>query len=174
MSFVPTSAPEPRGLKGLLEVEHLSAGYGLLTVLHDIHLVVHEQEIVTLIGANGAGKSTLMATLMGVLPSSRGSIRYAGEEIAMERTDRIVRAGLALVPERRQLFAEMSVEENLLLGAHAVQACTARERLAQQYQPLYTARRAPPSTCRHVERRRAADGGDRACVDGEPTPAIAG
>jgi branched-chain amino acid transport system ATP-binding protein len=101
-----------------LELEHVSSGYGRSPVLHDVSLHVGEGEIVALIGANGAGKSTLLNTVMGLVATSAGSIRFDGRAIGQLPTPAIVRAGIAQVPERRQLFGSMSVEENLLMGAY--------------------------------------------------------
>ncbi len=102
----------------LLAVRGLAAGYGETLVLHEIDLDVNAGELVALIGANGAGKSTLLATLSGLLASSSGSVRLDGQELAQARPERIVRAGLIHVPQGRRLFAGLSVERNLRLGAY--------------------------------------------------------
>ena len=99
----------------LLEVKDLHAGYGKAEVLHGITLPVHAGQVVTVIGPNGAGKSTLLGALMGLLPL-RGSVRFAGQDIARLTLEERVMTGLALVPERRELFGTMSVEDNLVLG----------------------------------------------------------
>jgi branched-chain amino acid transport system ATP-binding protein len=99
----------------LLEVKDLHAGYGKAEVLHGITLPVHAGQVVTVIGPNGAGKSTLLGALMGLLPL-RGTVRFAGQDIARLTLEERVMAGLALVPERRELFGTMSVEDNLVLG----------------------------------------------------------
>jgi branched-chain amino acid transport system ATP-binding protein len=103
----------------VLRLEGVSSGYGHSPVLHEVSLEVRAGEIVALIGANGAGKSTLLNTVMGLVRASRGAITFEGREINGLRTADIVRAGLAQVPERRQLFGTMSVEENLRMGAYA-------------------------------------------------------
>ena len=103
----------------MLRLERVSSGYGRTRVLHEISLEVREKEIVALIGANGAGKSTLLNTVMGLVPLSGGTVRFEGREIQGLATPAIVRAGLAQVPERRQLFGTMTVEENLRMGAYA-------------------------------------------------------
>jgi branched-chain amino acid transport system ATP-binding protein len=103
----------------LLELNRVSSGYGRSPVLHDVSLTVAAGEIVALIGANGAGKSTLLNTVMGLVATSSGDIRFDGRAITRMPTPAIVRAGIAQVPERRQLFGTMSVEENLLMGAYA-------------------------------------------------------
>ncbi|MGH6979904.1 MAG: ABC transporter ATP-binding protein, partial [Stellaceae bacterium] len=107
-------------MTALLELDGVASGYGRTKVLHGVSLTVGAGEIVALIGANGAGKSTLLNTVMGLLPVSAGDIRFDGKSIARLPTPAIVRAGLGQVPERRQLFGTMSVEENLRMGAYAV------------------------------------------------------
>src|ERR1700722_12397965 len=102
----------------LLELDRVSSGYGRSPVLHKVSLAVGVGEIVALIGANGAGKSTLLNTVMGLVATSSGGIRFDGRSIVHLPTPAIVRAGIAQVPERRQLFGSMSVEENLLMGAY--------------------------------------------------------
>jgi len=103
----------------LLRVDGLSARYGKVAALGATSLSVTAGSIVTVIGANGAGKSTLLNAIMGALPSSGravGSVRYAGEDVSAWPVERRVGAGMSLVPEKRELFATMSVEDNLLLG----------------------------------------------------------
>jgi len=100
----------------LLEVSDLHAGYGAAEVLRGIGLAAPQGSVVTVIGPNGAGKSTLLAALMGVLPITRGLVRFDGEDLARLTLEERVMAGLALVPEKRELFGTMSVEDNLLLG----------------------------------------------------------
>ncbi|MGB5206713.1 MAG: ABC transporter ATP-binding protein [Azonexus sp.] len=101
----------------ILEVNRLSVSYGKVEALHDISLTIRRGEIVTVIGPNGAGKTTLLAALMGLLPAA-GNIVYMGHAQGHEReVEYLVRHGMTLVPEKRELFAEMSVEDNLLLGA---------------------------------------------------------
>jgi branched-chain amino acid transport system ATP-binding protein len=102
----------------LLELDRVSSGYRRTAVLHDVSLHVRPGEIVALIGANGAGKSTLLNTVMGLVATASGAMRFDGRDITRLPTPAIVRAGIAQVPERRQLFGAMSVEENLLMGAY--------------------------------------------------------
>lgn len=99
----------------LLELQDFSVSYGAVEAVHGIALRVDEGEIVTVIGPNGAGKTTLLCAAMGLLPST-GSLTLAGERIARPSVEAMVARGVALVPERRELFGEMSVEDNLLLG----------------------------------------------------------
>jgi branched-chain amino acid transport system ATP-binding protein len=100
----------------LLEVRDLCVSYGKVEVVHQAALRVEQGRIVTVIGPNGAGKTTLLAALMGML-AARGSVSYAGEEVTRVEPERRVGQGLCLVPERRELFAAMTVEDNLVLGA---------------------------------------------------------
>ena len=101
----------------LLEVEDLHAGYGKAEVLSGLKLRAEAGQVVTVIGPNGAGKSTLLNALMGVLPA-RGRVRHDGEDIAALTLEERVMRGIALVPEKRELFATMPVEDNLLLGGY--------------------------------------------------------
>jgi len=101
----------------ILEVKHLTVAYGKVEALQDISLTIRRGEIVTVIGPNGAGKTTLLLALMGLLPAT-GDIVYMGQAQGRERqVEQLVRHGMTLVPEKRELFAEMSVEDNLILGA---------------------------------------------------------
>jgi branched-chain amino acid transport system ATP-binding protein len=102
----------------MLEIESLSSGYGGPPVLQQVSLRVGEGEIVAVVGANGAGKTTLLNTVAGLLRPVKGTIRLDGEDITGRAAERIVRAGLSLVPEGRQIIAPLSVEENLLVGAY--------------------------------------------------------
>ncbi|MBE0622305.1 MAG: ABC transporter ATP-binding protein [Burkholderiales bacterium] len=100
----------------LLDVRDLCVTYGKVEAVHRVALSVKEGSIVTVIGPNGAGKTTLLAALMGML-HARGSVSYAGKEITRVEPEQRVSRGLCLVPERRELFATMTVEDNLVLGA---------------------------------------------------------
>jgi branched-chain amino acid transport system ATP-binding protein len=100
----------------LLEISGLTSGYGDIQILHGVSLSVGEREIVSLVGANGAGKTTLLRAISGVLPA-KGSIRFEGESVSGLPAHAIVARGIAHVPEGRQLFADLSVVENLKLGA---------------------------------------------------------
>ena len=100
----------------LLEVRSLSVAYGKVEAVHGVSLTVDAGRIVTVIGPNGAGKTTLLGAIMGLLPS-RGEITYAGARLARMAVEQRVGQGLCLVPERRELFAAMSVADNLELGA---------------------------------------------------------
>ncbi|MDR5814888.1 ABC transporter ATP-binding protein [Caballeronia sp. LZ043] len=105
----------------ILQVDGLSVRYGKVEALHDGKLTVGAGQIVSVIGPNGAGKSTLLNAIMGALPSSghaKGSVRYLGEEVSALAIERRVSRGMCLVPEKRELFATMAVEDNLILGAY--------------------------------------------------------
>jgi branched-chain amino acid transport system ATP-binding protein len=105
--------------KPLMTVRALSAGYGAATVVRRADLQIAAGELVAVLGANGAGKTTLMRALSGLLRPIEGEVRFLGERIDHFPGDRIARAGLVLVPEGRQVFPELSVTDNLLLGAYA-------------------------------------------------------
>jgi len=103
----------------ILDVRGLSARYGKVGALSEATLTVAPGSIVTVIGANGAGKSTMLNAMMGALPGTghaSGAVRYAGTDVSGWTVERRVAAGMSLVPERRELFGSMSVEDNLLLG----------------------------------------------------------
>ena len=104
----------------VLELKNVSTFYGPVQALRDVSLNVEEGEIVTLIGANGAGKSTLMMTIFGQPQARSGEIIYYGEAITSLPSFQIARRGIAQSPEGRRIFARMSVEENLLMGAQVV------------------------------------------------------
>jgi branched-chain amino acid transport system ATP-binding protein len=102
----------------MLRLRSIEAGYGSLKVLHGVSLHVNPGEIVAIIGGNGAGKSTLLSTIVGLVSASSGSVILDGEEVTARTTESIVRRGCSLVPEGRQLFASMTVHENLVLGGY--------------------------------------------------------
>jgi branched-chain amino acid transport system ATP-binding protein len=105
-------------MSALLQVDGLSAGYGMTPVLFGVALELSAGELVALIGANGAGKSTLLGALSGLVTTSRGSVRFADRAITGLRPEAIVAHGLVHVPQGRRLFGSMTVERNLLLGAY--------------------------------------------------------
>lgn len=103
----------------MLEIRNLSAWYGGISALSNVSINVDEGHILSLLGSNGAGKSTLLTSVMGVMPGrATGSIKFNGEEILGRPTEEVVSMGIALCPEGRQLFAELTVEENLHMGAY--------------------------------------------------------
>ncbi|MBN9580863.1 MAG: ABC transporter ATP-binding protein [Afipia sp.] len=101
----------------MLKIDRLVSGYGRIKVLHDVSLEVKRGEIVTLVGANGAGKTTLLKAISGVQPIVEGQVLLDGVAVEKMPSHRRVRLGLALVPEGRQIFAPLSVEDNLRIGA---------------------------------------------------------
>ena len=104
----------------MLDVQGLSARYGAVAALRDVSLAVRPGELVALIGANGAGKSTLLRAIAGLLVPSAGRIALEGRDITGEPPEAILRAGIALVPERRRVFADLTVVDNLELGGYAL------------------------------------------------------
>jgi branched-chain amino acid transport system ATP-binding protein len=103
----------------MLEVRDVVTRYGAVEALRGVSLDVRAGELVCLIGANGAGKSTLLKSIVGLLTPARGRVVFEGTDITGRSTDAILRAGIALVPERRRVFGAMTVRDNLLLGAYA-------------------------------------------------------
>lgn len=103
----------------MLKVNHIDAYYGKVQALHDVSLEVGGDEIISLIGANGAGKSTLMKTIMGLIRPKHGNVEFQGEDMTKIRNTKIVSKGIVYVPEGREVFPEMSVRDNLEMGATA-------------------------------------------------------
>ena len=101
----------------MLEVTNLNVYYGLIHALHDVSFEVNEGEIVALIGANGAGKTTTLHTVTGLLPAKSGNVVFEGKDITKKPGHTIVRLGMSHVPEGRRVFANLTVEENLKMGA---------------------------------------------------------
>jgi branched-chain amino acid transport system ATP-binding protein len=118
----------------MLEIERLAVGYGEVAALRDVSLTINRGEIVTLIGGNGAGKTTTLKTISGLLAPSAGDIRFEGRSIVGLSPDRIVALGIAQVPEGRHVFPQLSVENNLIVGAYLVRdRAVARDTLDQVY-----------------------------------------
>jgi branched-chain amino acid transport system ATP-binding protein len=103
----------------MLEVRDVVTRYGAVEALRGVSLDVREGELVCLLGANGAGKSTLLKSIVGLLAPARGRVVFGGADITGRAPDAILRAGIALVPERRRVFGALTVRDNLLLGAYA-------------------------------------------------------
>ena len=144
------SARQADAASGLLDIRDLHVAYGKVEALHGVSLAIERGTIVTVIGPNGAGKSTLLGAIMGLRPA-RGDIRFDGRSIAKLTAEERVAAGLCLVPERRELFAAMSVADNVELGAFTRRR-ERRSSLAAARDEVY--RRFP----RLDERRRQAAG----------------
>lgn len=116
----------------MLKLRDICAGYGKSEVLRNVSLDVHPGEVVTLVGANGAGKTTTLRTLCGLIPATGGSIKFEGRKLSGKAPHDIVELGISMVPEGRQLFPFLTVQENLLMGAYKHSARSDRaHRLAE-------------------------------------------
>jgi branched-chain amino acid transport system ATP-binding protein len=104
----------------MLEVKNVSAGYELVQILWEVSFNIKEKEIVSIIGPNGAGKTTLVKTIMGLLPTKSGTIQFKGEQIENLQPYEVVEKKISLIPEGRDIFPRMTVEENILLGAYTI------------------------------------------------------
>ena len=119
----------------LLEVKDLHVSYGVIEAIKGITFEVNEGEIVTLIGANGAGKTTTMQSIMGLIHPKSGTVTYNGTPIAGMPTHQIMRLGMTQVPEGRRVFSELTVYENLLMGAYIERN---REKVKKDIEEIYT------------------------------------
>ena len=145
----------------LLSVYNNNVWYGAIHATRDISFTVNDDEIVALIGANGAGKSTTLKTVSGLLRTKTGSIKFAGEDITHTPADKLVAKGLAQVPEGRRVFLEMSVEENLEMGAYTQPNSTIApglERVYDQFPRLKERRRQVAGTLSGGEQQMLAMG----------------
>jgi branched-chain amino acid transport system ATP-binding protein len=131
----------------LLEIEGLASHYGRIQALRGLSLQIAEGELVALVGANGAGKTTLLRVVAGVQPASAGSVRFETREITRLDPSRRVRLGIAMVPEGRQVFAPLTVEDNLRLGGFTRPAREAATTLAEVYEflPMLAAKKHAPA-----------------------------
>jgi branched-chain amino acid transport system ATP-binding protein len=118
----------------MLEVENLSGGYGLIQILWDVSFKIKEKEIVSIIGPNGAGKTTLVKTIMGLLPAKSGTIKFKGENIEKLPPYEIVKKKISLIPEGRDIFPKLTVEENILLGAYTLKD---KEQVKESQERIY-------------------------------------
>jgi len=143
-------------MTAMLEIGDLHVAYGRVEALRGVSLSLQPGEIVSVIGPNGAGKTTLLSAAMGLLPS-RGTLRFAGEDLQALDVEARVECGLCLVPERRELFGELSVLDNLVLGAYAkrLSAAARRGRLDAVYE------RFPKLAERRSQRADTLSGGER-------------
>ena len=130
----------------MLEVSKLASRYGRIPALAEVSLRVGDGELVAIVGANGAGKTTLLKTLSGVQPASSGSVRFEGAEIAGEPPRQRVKRGIVQVPEGRQVFGALSVEDNLALGAYARGDQATAETVWAMFPVLRDKRRDPAGT----------------------------
>jgi branched-chain amino acid transport system ATP-binding protein len=104
----------------MLEVENVSAGYGMVQILWNVSFAMKEKEIVSIIGPNGAGKTTLVKTIVGLLRAKTGTIRFKSENVEKLPPYEIVKKGITMVPEGREIFPRMTVDENMRLGAYTI------------------------------------------------------
>ena len=126
----------------LLEVDGISAGYGKVAVLHGVGLGIEGGECVAILGSNNAGKSTLLRVISGLIPGRGGRVRFDGRDITVDSSGRRVRRGLVQVPEGRHVFADLTVEENLLLGGLRLPGPKARRaKLLEIYETFALLRR---------------------------------
>ena len=130
----------------LLSTHNLQAFYGDFQALFGIDFAIEPGEIVAIIGANGAGKSTFLKTICGLLPCERDAVRFGGQPIGGLHAGRIVRTGIAMVPEGRRLFASLSVEENLLMGAYAKRSGPWHVAAVYELFPILAEKRHNPGT----------------------------
>ena len=145
----------------MLQVDHINVYYGAIHAVKDISFYVDEGEIVTLIGANGAGKSTTLQTISGLLRSRTGSIEFLGKAIQNVPASKLVAHGLAQVPEGRRVFQQMTVEENLEMGAFTQANSTIApnlERVYEQFPRLKERRRQVAGTLSGGEQQMLAMG----------------
>jgi ABC-type branched-subunit amino acid transport system ATPase component len=140
-------------VSALLEIEGLHAGYGDHEILRGVRLRVEAGEIVAIIGPNGAGKSTLLKTIAGLLSPREGAVRFRGEPIGGARPEAIIRRGLCYVPQEANVFAGLSVEDNLVIGGWA--ATGARPRTARR-RSARSSRSSPSAGASARARSRAA------------------
>jgi branched-chain amino acid transport system ATP-binding protein len=122
----------------VLKVKNLQVYYGMIHALRSVSLHLKEKEIVALIGANGAGKTTLLAAVSGVVRAASGEVVLDGKGITKERPDRIVREGVAHVPEGRHIFKPLSVEDNLLLGSYHRYSLGKRGAIRQEIDGIFS------------------------------------
>ena len=148
-------------MEQILKVENINVYYGAIHAIKGISFHVDQGEIVTLIGANGAGKSTTLQTISGLLRSRTGSIEFCGENISSTPSHKIVEKGLAQVPEGRRIFLQMSVQENLEMGAYTQPGAgvdSDLERVFQQFPRLKERRRQIAGTLSGGEQQMLAIG----------------
>jgi branched-chain amino acid transport system ATP-binding protein len=162
----------------MMEVEGLTAGYGAAPVLHDISLQVPPGRIVAVLGANGAGKTTLLRTLSGLVPATAGRIVFDGVDLRTERVERMVRRGIAHVPEGRGVITELTVDENLRLGGLWRKPRPSLDEIYDLFPPLAQRRGQPGHSLSGGERQmlaigRALAAGPRLLLLDEPSLGLA-
>mgnify|MGYP005844119437 CR=1 FL=1 len=121
----------------MLELKGIRSGYDSTTILQDVSLTVTEGEVVTIVGANGAGKTTTLRTISGLIKPTAGSIHFDGQDITKLSSHETVELGITLIPEERQLFPDMSVRENLQMGAYRKGARASQSQLMDEVLDLF-------------------------------------
>lgn len=121
----------------LLRIENLETYYGVIRALKGISFDVKKGEVVSLIGGNGAGKTTTLYTMLGILKAKRGTITFDGKEITRKQPEEIVGMGIALIPEGRQVFGKLTVQENLRMGAYALKDKVEYKRRLEEVTALF-------------------------------------
>ncbi len=140
----------------MLEVKGLQVYYGMIQALKDVSFEVNQGEVIALIGANGAGKTTTLHTITGLLPSKHGSIIFEGKDITKTPAHKIVEMGIAHVPEGRRVFADLSVYENLIMGAYTRKD---KKEIADNMENVY--KRFPRLRERKTQRAGTLSGGEQ-------------
>lgn len=121
----------------MLRMNNVTSGYGATTILHDVSLEVNKGEVVTIVGGNGAGKTTTLRTLSGLIDTTAGSITFEGNDITHLPAHQVVDLGITLIPEARQLFPEMTVLENIQMGAYRPAAKSRYEKRLEEVLTLF-------------------------------------
>ncbi|WP_413207630.1 ABC transporter ATP-binding protein [Rhodospirillum sp. A1_3_36] len=121
----------------MLELRDIDAGYGPTSILHGVSLTVEAGEVVTIVGGNGAGKTTTLRTIAGLIKPTKGAILFEGEDITGLAAHEVVDLGITLIPEGRQLFPDMTVRENLLMGAYRKGARASQKQTLEEVLDLF-------------------------------------
>ena len=151
----------------MLKVENLNVYYGMIHAIKDISLEVEKGEIVSLVGANGAGKTTTLQAISGMLKPKSGKVSYLEHNLLTTPSHKIVQYGLAHVPEGRRVFAQMTVQENLEMGAYISNDKVKNKKILITYLPIFRGWKNEKKTVGgHIERRRTADAGHWPSHDG--------
>jgi len=143
----------------ILELQHVSSYYGQICALDDVSIKVEKGKIVTLIGANGAGKSTLLKTVCHLVEAKKGKIIYEGRDITNHKTETLAGLGISLVPEGREIFTDLTVKENLLLGATCHLRKSGKQEIEERFQSAYAI--FPRLTERRNQRGGTLSGGEQ-------------
>jgi branched-chain amino acid transport system ATP-binding protein len=168
----------PETGNALLTVSDLEAWYGESHILHGVNFEVRRGEVVTLLGRNGAGKTTTLKSIMGMVAKRKGSITFDGAEIISRTSDKIAKAGIALCPEERGIFASLNVEENLMLPPRVAPGGLTIEQIFELFPNLKERRTSPGTKLSGGEQQMLAIGrilhtGARLLMLDEPTEGLA-